>query len=284
MPPRPISIAIILFWLGTTGALVYQELEPRFRAGEPPPFTIPLTADVGENIVNWNVLQKGKQIGNGFTRIQRQPDRTYEFFARFKMMEKLQTLGEVEDLKVISTYRTTEQGNLVAANAELTCLVDAKLLGKHSVEFSFDGTVKDQQMHPKVVVKLSGAEFQPELVPFPVAESGNMLNPMHLVPKIAGLREGRSWRIPLMDPLQAIPADYRDLVPTKGMVVKELIATVQAEDRDWHGTVEPCFKISYAKSGERPLAATWVRRRDDLVLEQWASYEGFEYNLQRVTE
>jgi hypothetical protein len=122
------------------------------------------------------------------------------------------------------------------------------------------------------------------LVAFPVSDSGNMLNPMHLVPKISGLHEGRTWKIPLMNPLEAIPTEYRDLVPTRNMVVKELIATVLVEDRDWHGALEPCFKIEYGKPGERPLAATWVRRRDDLVLEQWASYEGVEYTLQRVNE
>src|SRR5207247_1843378 len=134
--------------------------------------------------------------------------------------------------------------------------------------------VRDRLFHPKLALLVDGKDINPfTWEPFPVSESGSILNPMHLVHKISGLREGRTWSIPLMDPLRAVPDALRGLMSGKKRVVDHVIAKVTAEDREWQGAMVPCFKIEYAKPDEAPLAATWVRRRDAVVLEQWAGYE-----------
>ena len=275
MPPRLATATIIVFWLATTGVLVYRELAPRFQAGEAPPFTIPLTAEVGNNIVNWNVFQKDLEIGSGETRIQRQPDRTFELSAKFKL-NQITILKEFEKVRVVGAYRVTEDGKLLAGTANI-------YLPEFDAEIALEGQVRNGQFHPKLAVLVGGRDINPfpPPVPFPVSESGSILNPMHLVHKISGLRAGQSWTIPLMDPLRAAPA-VKGLVSGKTSIIGDVVATVTTEDREWHKQSTPCFKIEYAKPGERPLAATWVRRRDDAVLEQWASYEGAEYTLRRA--
>jgi hypothetical protein len=287
MPPRIVTVTIILFWLATTGALVYYEMAPRFRAGEPPPFTIPMTAEVSENSVRWNVLSDDLSIGDGSTQIKRLPDRTYQLSAQFNIKRfKVLFIG-IEDLTLTSKYHITDEGNLLGseAHAKFTA-VKVPVLDTVPVEFDFKGEVKEHHFHPQLTVRAYGKELEsPELEPFPVSESGNILNPMHLVHKISGLRAGRSWRIPLMDPMRAIPARLRPLAPTKDLVVDELTATVSLDDLSHHGVVEPCYKIEYSKAEDsRPSAATWVRRRDDAVLQQWARHEGIEYTLQRARE
>lgn len=286
MPPRIVTVTIVLFWLATTGALVYYEMAPRFHAGEPPPFAIPMTAEVSTTSVQWNVLSDGKEIGSGTTQIERLADRTYELSARFSIARFNLLIFELHDLKINSKYCITQEGNLVNSSAFASFIAkNIPFFEGQSVpaEFEFKGEIKEHLFHPKLIVRAFGEELKgfPELEPFPVAESGNILNPMHLVHKISGLSAGRTWRIPLMDPMRALPSRLR--VAPQELSVDELIASVSLDDLSHHRVDEPCYKIEYSKSGEsRPLAATWVRRRDDAVLQQWARYEGLEYTLQRA--
>jgi hypothetical protein len=284
MPSKFVTTAIVLFWLATTGWLVYRELAPRFAGGEPPPFTIDLTDEVGNTTVNWMVLQKEEKVGDGFTRIVRHPDRTFEFLADFRLNDfKLLTLKP--KLKIVGSYRVTEEGNLTQTAANLTAeFPDSELaLLVKRLEFDFTGDVRDRQLHPRIKLLFNGNDvnpFPPE--PIPVAESGRVLNPMHLVHKITGLREGQTWMIPLMDPVKALPSALQGIVPGKELRIDQVQAEVKTEPLDWNRAETLCFKVEYRRPGEKVLAATWVRRRDGLVLQQWASYEGIDYTLRRV--
>jgi hypothetical protein len=280
MPSRPVTLLIVLFWVAATGWLVYQEIVPRFTAGEPPPYTIDLTDEVGANTVQWIVLQKGAKVGVGSTHIKRQADGTFLFNAEFKI-ERFKLLAfELPKLKVEADYRVTEEGKLLETKAKLKCEPGIPF------EIAFHGQVRDRQMHPKLKVLLGDQDVNPfpPLEPFEVSETGNVLNPMHLVHKISGLSVGRTWKVPLMDPLKAAPEAVRDLVPGKQGVLDFVVALVRDEPLEWLGKEVPCFKIEYSKPGEAPLAATWVRRRDAIVLQQWASFEGVEYAFQRAQE
>jgi hypothetical protein len=282
MPSRLITIIIVLFWLATTGWLVYREVGPRFRQGEAPPFTIDLTDEVGAASVNWNVLQKGERIGGGFTQVRRKDHRIFEFTADFRVDRFKILLLTLEKAKMIGSYTVTEEGRLLRASAQLK--TDLSVLGALiPVELDFQGEIQGSQMHPKLKILAYGQQvtpFSPE--PFPVPESGRILNPMHLVHKISGLREGQTWAIPLMDPLRALPSVARDQVPGKDLIINQVQAEVKAEPLEWHGILTPCFKIEYRQPGEKPMAETWVRRRDSVVLRQAASYEGIEYTLERA--
>jgi hypothetical protein len=275
MPPRIVTATIILFWLATTGALVYYEAAPRFQAGEPPPFIIDLTAEVSADDVNWIVLQKNQRIGDGSTHLRRLPDRTFEFTAKFEI-RRLQGFGaEIGNMAINGRYVVSEEGALLTAEANFQCPAIQLIV-------DFRGNVRERRFHPRLSIQLLRADIPIALEPFPVAESGSILNPMHLVHKISGLRDGQTWSIPLMDPVRALPEAARGLVPSKDLVVDHVLAKVTSEDREWQGAMVSCFKIEYAKRDEQPLAATWVRRSDSLVLQQWASYEGIEFTLQRV--
>ncbi len=70
MPSRWMSLAILVFWLATTAWLVYHDLWPEWRPGEPPPFHIDLVEEVqkGPRLkTNWDVLRQGE----GDTSLQR---------------------------------------------------------------------------------------------------------------------------------------------------------------------------------------------------------------------
>ena len=98
---------------------------------------------------------------------------------------------------------------------------------------------------------------------------------MHLLDKIPGLRAGRSWKVPLLDPLGA-------MVPGRKMTTSILIAEVAEDDLEWQGQVVRCFRIDYREPGKKAAAHTWVRRGDGLVLQQEAKHD--EMNLVLVRE
>src|SRR5262245_31082585 len=64
MPPRPLSLAIVLFWLGTTGYLFWHDLWPQLQPGQPPPFTIDLVeeAQTRRPQILWTVHQNGERV------------------------------------------------------------------------------------------------------------------------------------------------------------------------------------------------------------------------------
>ena len=45
MPPRAVCLAILLFWLGVNGYLLYHDLLPRLAPGQAPPYTIDLVEE-----------------------------------------------------------------------------------------------------------------------------------------------------------------------------------------------------------------------------------------------
>src|SRR5947209_12741032 len=77
MPPRSVVAAILMFWLAADGWLFYREVWPYWRAGDPPPYTIDLTEELGNASVSWEILKKGEKIGYATSYVHRRHDRTY---------------------------------------------------------------------------------------------------------------------------------------------------------------------------------------------------------------
>src|SRR5437016_2889362 len=114
MPPRLVTVAILLFWLATTSRLAYLEVLPRFQTGEPPPFTIDLTAEVSAQQVRWTVLQEGKPVGRGTSRVERNDEGSYDFTAKFSFNRfELGPLKLVK-LEIRGAYGVNDEGKLLA--------------------------------------------------------------------------------------------------------------------------------------------------------------------------
>jgi hypothetical protein len=240
-------------------------------------------AEVSETTVEWQVIQKGQPIGTGKTKINPVKGRAFELSAKFAF-KRLNVLLELQDVNIGAKYHVTEDGQLVSSAAKLSTRIE--FLGIQKLELEFNGKVKGRLFHPQLKLAIDGASMDVDVLePFPIAENTSVLNPMHLVHRISGLRDGQRWPIPLMDPLRAVPK-LKDLASGKVAVVDHVIATVTTDNLAWPNddAVVPCFKIEYAKPDDRPIAATWVRRADDAVLQQWASYEGMEFTVRRVPE
>jgi hypothetical protein len=282
MPPRPVIAAIVLFWLAADGWLFYREVWPYWRAGDPPPYTIDLTEELGNASVRWDILKRDQNIGHAISRVERQRDRTYKLRIEYHFKSFKIVILDVR--KLTGDYHVTEDGDLlgVAAHAQVATKDN---LGTLDMDLEMRARVVNGELVPELFFnqeKIALGEIK-----LPVQEHAGAINPLHPLNRLPGLSEGRRWRITLFDPLSAIgkalgPQFQEVLGAMEGMTVPELHAVVKADTLEWGGEAVPCFKVEYRKPGEPdPVAATWVRRRDGLVLQQHSSHGFTELTLRR---
>ncbi len=271
MPPRWCTWFIVLFWLATTGWMFYREAWPHLQGGEPPPYSIDLTDEVSVQPVLWKVWYQGKVSGTGRSFVRRQPDRTYQLETQFHF-ERLPILL-LELRKMTTMYRVTEAGELRELGARV--VLSEAVIGQGNLELALavSGPVKQGKFWPQVQVEGLNQEV-PQLKPVDVSGQGNVLNPMHLLNRLSGLRVGQRWRIPLVDPL-------RTILPGQNLGLPFLDAEVKAGDLTWHGEKVLCHKIEYREPGKKVTASTWVRQTDGLVLQQAANHQGLDLLLVR---
>ena len=95
-----------------------------------------------------------------------------------------------------------------------------------------------------------------------------------------GVREGQRWRIPCLDPLDALNA----VLPGNGPDMHYLDAEVLpgTHDLDWRGQTVPCLIIQYR--GDEREGRTWLRADDGLVLRQEMKHRGDHWVMQRDRE
>ena len=268
MPSRLGIVAILLFWLGSTTWLVVREIVPLFRTGEPPAFFTDVTDEVRGTTINWKIFRKGHNIGWGESQVQPHSDRTFTLSSVLRFQDLKILVADVT--KIAARYRVDKDGNLkeLATEVRIT-LADRPLVGE------IKGKVVAGQFTPRVYIGGVETDLGP-LKPQPVrvGAHGNILNTMHLVNKIPGLYAGRSWRVPLVDPLGA-------LLPGQKSTISVLIADVRDGILTWQNQEVPCFRIDYAEPGKQAIAHTWVRRGDGLVLRQEAIQNDMDMTLVR---
>jgi hypothetical protein len=272
MPPRLQTGAIILFWLAMTGWLLYREVVPMMLADISPSYTIDLTDEIGAKPVSWLISLNGSRIGLGVSVVRPAEDRTYEFKTTLRF-EKFEKAGMVIK-KFQSMYRVTEEGKLRAMSAKFDVkIADTDVLGE------FRGEVKNNILHPRGFINEKEQEFL-ELDDIDISKQGNIVNPMHLVSRLRGLRNGQTWKITKIDPLQAL----KKVGIQQGMSAASLIAEVTTAELEWDGKQVECHKIEYHEPGKEPAARTWVRKIDGFVLQQEATHYGKDLVMRRIPD
>jgi len=117
------------------------------------------------------------------------------------------------------------------------------------------------------------------LDPVPVP-TGQALNPLQPVNRIADLRPGRRWLVHESDPLkEAVALLLKDQAGAFGFKLPTanrdpLVGEVLSEEQtlDWHGRPISCWVIEYRR--DVLVARTWIRASDGKVLQQEAFEKG----------
>lgn len=277
MPSRFLTVVILLFWAVSTGWFFYAEFWPRFRGGDPPPFTIDL-ADEARRMspaITWDIIRDGKTVGRVSTTIRYlDDDDSFELTGNVHDLD----LGKDSSVQVAhmsNTYRVTREGRLLSVNTEAALRVGMGI----ELKVYFDGEVVGSTFRSKLRLESPLGNRTLELATVPMVNQGSALNPLHPVDRIQGLSLGKSWRIALVDPVHDALAN---LVPGGQTGVTYLQARVLPEYQKltWEDREELCFVIEY--SGDAVEARTWVLARDGTVIRQEARFHDEELILKRT--
>src|SRR5436309_3009266 len=117
MPPRFVTVLVVLFWLGTSAWFFQREVWPSLRSGDPPPFVIDLVDEAHHQQILWDVLQGDKKVGKAITHIAYdQADDSFRLEGQFVLTG---LAGGVARVEVKSMYRVTREGDLREVSAHV---------------------------------------------------------------------------------------------------------------------------------------------------------------------
>jgi hypothetical protein len=289
MPPRWLSLPIVLFWLTTTGWLLYQDVWPLLLPNQAPPYTIDLEDEVQSQQalplhIHWSVFYNDRPYLRAETWVSHSAkDDTFTLGARItprsdpaKVKEAdagadpfagVLQIGEAE-----SQYQVARNGDLQAVSFKFAG--EARLKGLVIPgQGLFSGVVHDgalnAHLHAESAV-LAGKPIDVDLDPMPMSRHGSVLSPLHPVNRIEGLRPGQTWRLPLVDPLKtafgAILKKYLGVSP--GEWENEIVVTAQVLPQKqmftWNQKQVECLVIQY--NADDVSAKTWVEADTGRVL------------------
>jgi hypothetical protein len=305
MPARPVTALIVVFWLATMGWFGYRELWPLLFPDDAPPFVIELADEVTSEFASqtrgpdvlWGVYHGDKRIGRAETRLRYfRQDNTFEMESRLVDIKldvpMLAFSIPIHVPEMINAYRLTRSGELRAIRTEGRLSID------HFVgQAVFFGEVRNGKLYRRGSVDLGlGKKTDVTLDPLD-APTGSVLNPMHPVSKIKGLRPGRRWVMPIINPMSdAVEPTINALLTNENLVGKagfkpiklklpEGPKFVNAEVLDETTMIKlndkdhACRIIEYRGDGQP--ARTYVRISDGAVMKQEATAFGKQITLRR---
>jgi hypothetical protein len=283
MPPRFVTVAIVVFWLATLGWFFQHDLWPRLRPGERPPYNLDLANEVTGRTMphHWQVFRNGITIGDARTWVLHNEDDTYNLVSKFHFHHF--TFGPVHVLEMDSTYRVTRDGQLRELDAEVDGALAAPLIDKDAAtgKVHVHGIVADGLFTPQWHVKSPLGEQDLKSQPVAVASNHSVLNPMQPWNRLLDLQENRTWRIELFDPLMG---SLSNLLPGVGQDGHD--RTLEAgvmqgtQNLGWDNKDVPCLVIEYR--GEGITGRTFIRQSDGLVLRQEAVRGEDRLALERI--
>jgi hypothetical protein len=294
MPPRFFVLVIILFWLAATGWLFYRDLWPHLRSGQPPPYTIDLADEALQRTpkISWGIFRKDEKIGVVQTWLTyRESDDTFELYSQAAKLDwghiGLFSVG-IRDL--FGMYRVTRDGQLRELLAEATIIgqgIGPLQALEIKVRAHVEGEVQNERFLPQGSVDFNGTTIALPLEPVEVSSRGGVLNPLHPISRVRGLRPGQHWQMPLVNPLndslmallKKDPGAEFLLQRHAGVRILQAEVLPEAKLLRWKGDDVPCLVIEY--HGDDLTARTWVREDNGLVLRQEFSFWGDQVVMER---
>lgn len=319
MPPRPLSVMIVFFWLSATTWLVVRDLRPHWRQGEPPAVVVDLTDELSvadtaagdlqagrfsTDAISWKLWYQDKPFGSALTQVLRHSDRTFELWSRLDFVWKegpplekihrweIPLLG-LEISSLTSSYRVTARGDLKSLRLVLVFKEQRGLLrlghAGEEIRLGLEAEVVGNQLVPHLYRYAEDLRGEPggyrRLQEFPV--------PWQAVPV-----PERGAVLNTLQPLHRLTGLHAGqtwqvphvdpletilaaLVPGQAQAPHYLQAQVIEDQWPMLHPPVPCWRIDYTETGRKLRARTWVRQRDGLVLQQEAYYQGASMVLRR---
>lgn len=285
-----------MFWLMTSGYVLYTEIWPRYFSSAPPPLRIDLADEAAQTVpVRWHVYRGDQLIGTMNSRMEYvTSDDTFRFINNYSKLKfdiaahQLQISMQVPQLE--ATVRVTRSGELREQNmfGHLEAYIGPLMLGKATATIYSRVEAGELVGHCKVTSPL--INLDDALTPTPVP-GGQVMNPMMPLSRLRDVQPGRRWVIYEVNPLTTAlnsmlkgqkntPDLLKSLIPNGQ--AQELLAEVQSQSvqltRLKQDPVE-CWVITYRS--EKGQAQTWVSIADGRVLQQQAENAGEVLRFER---
>jgi hypothetical protein len=280
MPSRWLCAAIVAFWLAVNGWLLWHDLLPRWRPGQPPPVTIDLIDEVSGREytgANWSVWANGHKAYEAFTWVEPDKDVKDLYVLRFRLRPGPSVKGVASAggglIKVevmTSECRVTADGHFLGLKAK----VEAVPTGLSRVQASVEGEVREGLFHGhyRVEVPVLGVS-EGDLEPVALGRNGAVMMAVHPLQRLPGLRPGQTWTEPSLDLLPGLTGMRMRLNLVPARVLPD-VETVR-----WGSSDRSCLVVEYRDdAGE---TRTWVEREGGLVLRQETTFWGERWVLQR---
>ena len=291
MPPRWLSLVIVVFWVTTTGWLLWKDLAPRFRTGEPPPYVIDLVEEVRTDArfrphVPWKVLHNDQEVFHAETWVeQAETAGVYKLLARltpeFGRPHQAVAIGPMQLRKLETWSQVTRAGDLLGMGFRAEARVQKSVLlpeGPMDVEMLLTGEIHDGRLFPRLRIQRQNEDLlKPwDFEPVPLPPHGAVLIPLHPVNRIQGLRPGQTWHMPLVDPFASMLPGQSTSRALETRVLPE------AQMLRYKGRAVACWVIQY--EGEGSSAQTWVQQDSGLVLRQEIVQSGERWVMESERE
>ena len=287
MPPRLISVMIVLLFIVVNASLFYAEILPRIRSGQPPAFYVDLADEAGNlrPVVNWKVIVRGEEflkLRTGVTLVDGEEDEFW-LWAEYTQPTNagLKPARDFLNLKLMrNEFRVHRDGDMLGLQAKV------QIESLRGVDFpmtlEISGDVSSGLLSPTVKAQSSLGERIFLLDPMDVPVSGAVFQPFLPVNRILGIYPGRTWKQPFFDPLSmAFSAGVAQGGIDQG--TGSVIAKVRNDVVDvmWGGKKIPCLVIDY--TGSDLESTVWVGVQNGMVIRQKNRLsESMEWDLIRL--
>ena len=287
MPPRLISVMIVMLFIVVNTSLFYAEILPRIRSGQPPSFYVDLADEAGNlrPVVNWKVIVRGEdflKLRTGVTLVDGEEDEFW-LWAEYTQATGpgLKPNQDFLNLKLMrNEFRVHRDGDMLGLRAKVQ--IESLRGADFPMTLEISGNVASGLLSPVVKALTSLGERTFKLDPMDVPVSGAVFQPFLPVNRILGLYPKRTWKQPFFDPLSmAFSAGVAQGGMDQG--TGSVIAKVRSESVDvmWGGKKIPCLVIDY--TGSDLESTVWVGVQNGMVIRQKNRLsESMEWDLIRL--
>lgn len=291
MPPRWLCVLIVLAWLFSTGPLVWKELRPLLLANQPPGYSVGLLDDSrGDKLpIRWTV-----HLGDGEAADQLNAHAAESWVETHPREDELtfHTRLTASRLRVaplkfgpltLHRMETAEridrrEFRLRRFSVEMVFDVDALGLKLERARCRSEATVEAGTLRGTLELSLPGVEpFRLDIPEVNLPNNGKVELPLHLYDKVEGLYPGRTWLVPMIDPVRSIPG----FLQGGGKVeMKNVAARVldQVEPLPGHPDLA-CHVVVYDTETKPKI---YVQVGKQLLLRQETVYDGQRIVIQRA--
>lgn len=262
MPPRLVSIGILLFWAVASSSLLIRDVLPDLLTGPPPDLRDLAAASAPPGPTSWTILVEDsggglegglRAIGRATTEVRRPIDGHVQFLSdvwfdsgpllrRTPLEDAGQDGGRIE---IRSLVDVDAQGNLYQLRSGVRAGGDPQELLVIEGKLDRDAIVVEARGPALPIRYRNRFAYEPR----GVVQDG--LGPMERLP---GLHLGQRWQSRVVSPLTGRLDEVTLEVVRKNVLIH------------WGDELVPCFELEARSLGFK--ARTWARSGDGLVIRQ----------------